>query len=93
MYFVQELEVFMHPRITEALTKLVWDCRTEFAKAAKAAKDQVFSKEMLELQPLLERYRKDIILFTQGGASARHLWHLRPLFAKIIELYGKNPDV
>lgn len=90
MYFVRELETFLHPRVTEALTKLVWDCRTEFAKAAK---DQVFSKEMQELEPILERYRRDIILFTQGGADAKHLWHLRPLFAKIIELYGKDPDV
>ncbi len=89
--FVEEMELLLHPNVITAWKKLVWDARTEMAQAAK---DQVFSKEMQELEPLLEYYRRDIILFTKGGASAKHLWHFRPIMQKIIELYGRqDPDV
>jgi len=89
MWFINEMETFLHPRVGEALKKYVWDARTEMAQEAK---DQVFSKEMQILEQLLEKYRADIRLFYRGGYNGRLLWHMRPLLKKIIELYGADSD-
>ena len=89
MYFIRGMDVFLHPRIIEALEKKVWEARTEMAQEAR---DQKISRELQELEPLLELYRRDIVNYTKGGAPVRHLWHLRPVFAKIIELYGKQTE-
>jgi hypothetical protein len=87
MQFVNELELVLHPRVIHGLKQAVWDARTEMAQDAK---NQVFSKEMQELELFLERFRGDIVLYTAGGATPRFLWQMRPLLAKIIELYGNG---
>jgi len=88
MAYVEQLEVFLHPRVIQGFKQAVWDARTEMAQEAKG---QVFSREMQELQPLLEDYRKSIQIYSESR-SARHLWHMRPLLKKILELYGKPAE-
>lgn len=84
MYFFEELSTFVHPRITEAMKKLVWDARTEMAKEAK---DQVFDQDLQALEPLLKEYRESMRRY---GTTSRpqHIWHMRPIIQKIIDSYG-----
>jgi len=87
MMFVEQLEVILHPNVIQGFKQAVWDARTEMAQEAR---DQVFSRELQELQPLLDDFRNTIVRYSSGGYSPRLLWHMRPLLKKIIELYGKE---
>lgn len=86
MSFIEEMGTFLHPRVTEALKVRVWAARSEMAREAM---DQKVSPSLQQLEPFLEHYRKDIEHFSAGGWKKAYLWHMRPLMAKIIELYGK----
>jgi hypothetical protein len=87
MMFIDNMDLFLHPRIMDGLKKAVWDARTEMAQEAR---DQKISLELQELEPWLERYKDAIAGYYNGGACQKYLWHMRPLLAKIIELYGKK---
>jgi hypothetical protein len=88
MAFIDGMDVFLHPRIMDALKMHVWEARTEMAQDAR---DQKISKDLQELEPLLERFRNSIRDYTKGGAIPhRLLWHMRPVLGKIIELYGNQ---
>ncbi|HET6255838.1 MAG TPA: hypothetical protein VFE32_17305 [Puia sp.] len=87
MMFIDQMDLFLHPRIMDALKKAVWEARTEMAQEAL---DQKISRELQELEPFLKRYRDSIQIYSSGSAPARLLWHMRPLLQKIIELYGNQ---
>ena len=88
MFFIEGLEAVLHPRIMDAMKKLVWDARTELAQEAK---NQLFSPEMQELEPLLNQYRDAMTTF--GNVSRpQPVWHMRPIIEKIIQLYAKGSE-
>lgn len=85
-YFIDEMDTFLHPRVTDALKRLVNRATSEIYQKAKDVK---ISRELQELEPLLESFRDSILRYGSEGYGPRFLWHLRPVFKKIIELYSK----
>ncbi len=85
MMFIDNMDLFLHPRIMEGLKKAVWDARTEMAKEVR---DQKFSQELQELEPVLQIYKQSVAIYKESRPN--HFFHLRPVIRKIIELYGTS---
>lgn len=86
MEFVNGMETFLHPRITEALRKAIWSVRAEIEQEAK---DRKVSRELQELEPLLDQFRVSTGIYSPGSCSPRLLlFSMRPVIRKIIELYA-----
>lgn len=85
MFFVDELEIVLHPRVIGGFKQAVWDARTEMAKEAR---DQKVSQELQQLEPVLNNFRQSLNIYRDS--SPDYEFYLKPVIKKIIELYGKG---
>lgn len=84
--FLQELEIFLHPRIIEALNKVLMEY---VASEEKKKIEEIVDPRLLALQQELENIAF-YDTFEQDSIFKLKLWRLRPLIDKIFELYGKK---
>lgn len=82
---LQELEIFLHPRIIEMLNKVLMEY---VASEEKKKIEEIVDPRLLALQQELNRisFWRDI---ESGAFPSRKLWRFRSLIDKIFELYGK----
>jgi hypothetical protein len=86
MYFIDQMDAFLAPRIMDALKIQIGKAMTE---RDQEDKEKLVSPKLLALQPHFESFEQSMRIYGDY-TPRRFLWHLRPLFKKVIEIYGNK---
>jgi hypothetical protein len=85
---IEGLEMVLHPNIIRSLKEQLGKVYAEFKKEAQ---EEIYSKELLQLQPLLEEYKKGLVMYYEqgsGGGPIAAKMQMKKIIETIVKLYG-----